>query len=120
VDADAGVLGRALGTRAARLVAFIGFYSYSIYLWHFLVREQFVHHLHSINRSGASAYFLMTGADIALATAVGVLSSNLIEQPFLALRDRLFPSRTPSGAVAPPDASDPTSIKPTDAVALTR
>lgn len=120
VDANAGVLGRALGSPPARVIAFIGFYSYSIYLWHILVREQFVHHLHSIDRYGATAYFLMTAADIALATAVGVLSSKLIERPFLALRDRLFPSRTPAGAVAPQDASDPPSIKPTDAVALTR
>lgn len=102
VDADGDILGRALGSPVGRAIAFIGFYSYSIYLWHILVREQFIGRLHSVQTQGATAYFLLTAADILLATVAGVISARLIELPFLALRDRLFPSYTPAGPVAPP------------------
>lgn len=107
VDAETGLLGRALSGPVARVIAFIGFYSYSIYVWHFYVREQFVNHLHSVQTQGATAYFVLTAADILLATIAGVISAKLIELPFLAIRDRLFPSRTPAGPVRKPaSASD--------------
>ena len=100
VDPGPGALGRLLASPVARAVALIGFYSYSIYVWHELAREQLVNHLHSIGRYGATMYVLMTGLDILLATAFGFFSAKLIEQPFLAIRDRIFPSHTPAGPVA--------------------
>jgi peptidoglycan/LPS O-acetylase OafA/YrhL len=100
VDARSGILGRTLASPLARVMALIGFYSYSIYLWHELAREQIVDHLHSIDRYGAMMYFLMTAIDIVLAIALGFISAKLIEQPFLMLRDRIFPSHTPAGPVA--------------------
>ena len=100
VDARDDVLGRLLASPLARAVAFIGFYSYSIYLWHDLAREQIIDHLHSIERYGTFAFIWTTAADILLATALGLISAMLIERPFLWLRDRLFPSHTPAGPVA--------------------
>lgn len=99
VDAREGVLGRLLASPLARAVAFIGFYSYSIYLWHDLAREQIIDHLHSIERYGTLAYIWTTAADVLLATALGLMSAMLVERPFLWLRDRLFPSHTPAGPV---------------------
>lgn len=102
VDADTGPLARVLTSRPARAIALIGFFSYSIYLWHLVAREQVLYRLHAWGRHGAAAYLLMTGADIALAILFGVISALLIEQPFLWLRNRLFPSRTPAGPVMHP------------------
>lgn len=107
VDAESGLVGRALAGPAGRVLAYIGFYSYSIYLWHMVAREQVLHYLHSYDAHGAGAYFLMTAADIAIATALGVISAKLVEQPFLALRDRVFPSRTPAGPVRKPVVPSP-------------
>lgn len=100
VDAHKGVLGRVFASVPARLVAFIGFYSYSIYLWHIFAREQIIDHFHTITRYGAGAYFVATGADMLLAIVFGFISAKLIEQPFLWIRDRIFPSHTPAGPVA--------------------
>lgn len=100
VDADSGLLGRALTSLPARGIALIGFFSYSIYLWHLAAREQVLYRLHSWDRHGAAAYLLTTGADIALAIVFGVISAMVVEQPFLWLRNRVFPSRTPAGPVA--------------------
>ncbi|HEY2586845.1 MAG TPA: acyltransferase [Tepidisphaeraceae bacterium] len=119
VDAEAGLLGRVLGGPVGRVLAFIGFYSYSIYLWHWAAREKVLQYLHSAEAHGAGAYFLMTAADIAIATAFGVISAKLVEQPFLALRDRIFPSRTPAGPVQK-TAGTPLPPQPEDSDASDR
>jgi peptidoglycan/LPS O-acetylase OafA/YrhL len=68
----------------ARLLARIGYHSYSIYLWHaplaFLVFRNSPH----------LVYFLVY---LAVCVVLGVVMSKLIERPSLALRDKLFPSR---------------------------
>lgn len=68
----------------ARIVAFIGFYSYSIYVWHTDVRE-------FLPKSLPWPSFMLYFA--ALSIAVGVFLGAVIEFPCLRLRDRLFPSR---------------------------
>ena len=94
VDAEAGPLGWALTSRLARLLGFVGFFSYSIYLWHLIARDEVLHYLNSWERHGTAAFLLMTAAHFALSIALGLISAVLIEQPFLSLRNRLFPSRT--------------------------
>jgi peptidoglycan/LPS O-acetylase OafA/YrhL len=71
-----------------RFVAWIGRYSYSIYLWHLggLALSYFV-----LGKSfaGLPAYFLS-------AITLGVITAKLIELPLLRIRERLFPTRAPA------------------------
>jgi peptidoglycan/LPS O-acetylase OafA/YrhL len=97
VDATTGPLGWMLTGRMARGVGFVGLFSYSIYLWHFLARDVVLDRMHSMEQTGAGAFFLTTAAHLALSVALGVTSAKLVEQPFLALRDRMFPGRRPLG-----------------------
>src|SRR5437667_1425759 len=80
---------------ASRALAWVGLYSYSIYVWH-VVAMLFLPRLP--NRwFRFPVYF-------AIAVGFGVLMAKLIEVPTLALRDRLFPSRQPN-AGGPPESS---------------
>jgi peptidoglycan/LPS O-acetylase OafA/YrhL len=85
------------------ILARIGFYSYSIYLWHWMV----IYYLRPYFR-----YKCMTTgspiawnsvmerwqwlASVALSILVGIAMAVVIEQPVLRFRDRWFPSRTRS------------------------
>ncbi|HSU69689.1 MAG TPA: acyltransferase, partial [Tepidisphaeraceae bacterium] len=44
LGAEHDVVGGALRSRTARLIAFVGFYSYSIYLWHVVVFRNLIHY----------------------------------------------------------------------------
>lgn len=69
-------------------LAWIGLYSYSIYLWHIPVNRMFLPFLLPRNVDPLqllAAYFLAS-------VAVGVLAAWIVEMPFLRLRDRWFPS----------------------------
>ncbi len=67
-------------------IAFIGFYSYTIYLWH-IPAEGIINRLnmyYEYNIAFAfSIYFIIS-------VLAGVLSSKLIEQPFLKLREKYY------------------------------
>jgi peptidoglycan/LPS O-acetylase OafA/YrhL len=72
-----------------KLVAWIGLYSYGIYLWHLSVREPIARlaaHLPLSIRWGA----LLCGQYVT-AIALGVVMTKLVEFPMLRLRDRVFP-----------------------------
>jgi peptidoglycan/LPS O-acetylase OafA/YrhL len=82
-------------------LARIGFYSYSIYLWHWLV----IYYLRAYVRYECVTFgspFQWSDAMetwqwpacIVLSIVVGIATSIVIEQPGLRLRDRWFPSRT--------------------------
>ncbi|MGA7770575.1 MAG: acyltransferase [Candidatus Sulfotelmatobacter sp.] len=83
------------------LLARIGFYSYSIYLWHWII----IFYLRPYVRSKC----ITTGSPVAwssvmetwqwllcvaLSIIVGIAMAVVVEQPVLRLRDRWFPSRT--------------------------
>lgn len=94
---DAGWMGRLLGSRLARLVAFIGYYSYSIYLWHM---DLAVYRMSGLLKHGmfvrlpqSASWLLATPLYACMAIVIGVLLGILIERPSLALRNRLFPAR---------------------------
>jgi peptidoglycan/LPS O-acetylase OafA/YrhL len=77
---------------AFRPLAMVGYYSYSIYLWHIpihriLLPMVFPRKLDPLMHLGI--YFAAT-------IAVGILLSFLIEIPALRFRDRMFPERDPS------------------------
>ena len=94
VDARTGPLGWALTGRMARVLGFIGFFSYSIYLWHLFARDLVLDRMHSMEQTGAGAFVLTTSMHVALSIAFGVISAKVVEQPFLRLRDLVFPPRT--------------------------
>jgi len=74
---------------AWRPLAFLGAYSYSIYLWHLPVRFFGLSWLprDADPLTRAAAY-------LALSVVVGIVAAWLVERPFLALRDRFFPTRS--------------------------
>jgi peptidoglycan/LPS O-acetylase OafA/YrhL len=80
---------------AGRALAWIGFYSYSIYLWHWAVMRLLL----TPSRATAAQcppelwYTGWTAAQVLLSVALGVVGGRLVELPFLRLRDRLAPPR---------------------------
>ena len=82
----AAVNSKASKNLLARALAGIGYYSYSIYLWHAVPNYLFFPELHlSLIRF---AIYVIS------AIALGIAMAMLIERPFLVLRDRWFRSRT--------------------------
>jgi peptidoglycan/LPS O-acetylase OafA/YrhL len=97
-------------------LARIGFYSYSIYLWHWLV----IYYLRAYVRYQCVTFgspfewsdvmeTWQWPACVVLSIVVGVATSMVIEQPALRLRDRWFPSRTRVPAAGPEAALNPSS-----------
>jgi peptidoglycan/LPS O-acetylase OafA/YrhL len=78
-----------LPARVLGPLARVGFYSYSIYLWHAMISGLAAHYLPE--RIGWPA---TTGAYILGSIAIGVLAAKLVELPFLRLRERVLPSAT--------------------------
>src|SRR5262249_9079429 len=92
-----GWLGKCLTSFPARAVAFVGYYSYSIYLWHFnplrFMTDQWVYDRLGTGLSGEPRWLATTVISVAATVLVGVVMARLIEQPFLRLRERFFPAR---------------------------
>ncbi len=105
------IVGKCLASPVGRAFAFIGVYSYPIYLWHvdcgklplvYLTEHGFLHGMQPSLR-----YMIVMTIYVVVATLVGIVMGRLVEQPALKLRDRLFPSAaspikspTPSGTAA--------------------
>lgn len=70
--------------------AYIGMYSYSIYLFH-------IHFLYLSVRLFERNSFLFYSSYIVFALVGGILVSKAIEYPFLKIRERLFPSKSLQG-----------------------
>ena len=83
-----------------RLVAWIGLYSYGIYLWHMSVINLVQLHLHHL--PGALEQTVIAIGQIGL----GFAMSNAVEFPALKLRDRLFPRRVDSPVGEPAELVD--------------
>jgi peptidoglycan/LPS O-acetylase OafA/YrhL len=87
-----------------KLMAAVGYFSYSIYLWHLDLAWQPLRWLsrHALPglKTGAGAWLITMIIYTVLAVITGAIMARIIEMPVLRLRDRLFPSR--SRAVAPP------------------
>ena len=93
-----GWLGRLLGGRVAQAVAFLGYFSYPIYLFHIdFVREPLLILWASPPVSllpDPLRWVYITGAFLVMSWLLGVFFYRLVETPTLALRERWFPSRT--------------------------
>ncbi len=92
-----GYFGKWFEGYSARILAFVGFFSYPIYLWHLdaVLPLKFLLNRFSLMEMPREirwiSIFLIY---VILAMAVGITFGILLEKPSLAVRDRLFPSRT--------------------------
>jgi peptidoglycan/LPS O-acetylase OafA/YrhL len=82
-----------------RWIARMGFFSYGIYLWHIDLAQVPMKKaglfVAGLGLPDTLVWLALTSIYVALAFLVGAVMSRLIEIPFLALRDRLFPSKLP-------------------------
>jgi peptidoglycan/LPS O-acetylase OafA/YrhL len=97
---DFGQMGRC-GSVVASGMAWIGLYSYTIYLWHVTVmgilgREIGLRILQGQATPSTAAWLVIAVAVCAGAVAAGFVASKIVEWPVLRLRDRWFPSRLSS------------------------
>jgi peptidoglycan/LPS O-acetylase OafA/YrhL len=76
-----------------RPLAFVGRYSYSIYLWHMAV-YLWLGNVLSRELTSVSAWLFSLAVHLLGAVAVGLVTSMIVESPTLKLRDRMFPSRS--------------------------
>lgn len=92
-----GTLGKWLESRTAQGLAYIGTFSYSIYIWHL----DFV--MHPIQKMCFDGWLrglpptvrwpVVMGVYWVAAIGLGIVMAKVIERPALALRNRLFPAR---------------------------
>jgi peptidoglycan/LPS O-acetylase OafA/YrhL len=98
-----------LAVPVASLVAWIGFYSYGIYLWHVTVfgilEREVVGRLNGLTVSNEVTWLVSVIALGAGAVLVGAAATRVIEVPVLQVRDRIFPSKT-AGLPTGPGSSD--------------
>ena len=84
--------------------AYIGFYSYAIYLWHIdLARDRVLHWVYTgkFNRFHTGTRWLLAFiAFCIVATVVGIVMNRIIEAPVLAFRDRFFPQKSTISAAS--------------------
>lgn len=96
-----GWLGWIIATPVARALAFMGVFSYAIYLWRYdLAQQPFEYLMHTagvqrlIHHLPGPIYFgLFTLIYLTWCTLAGVLVTKLVEGPALRVRDWLFPAR---------------------------
>jgi peptidoglycan/LPS O-acetylase OafA/YrhL len=86
----------ATGSRTVAWIGRIGFYSYSIYLWHIDVRHIALAHV------APSHYWQMWAVYNVGSIGLGIVMARVVEIPVLYLRDRFFPAE--AAAVTPPQS----------------
>ncbi len=84
-----------------RILAFIGAYSYSIYLWHMPFKAWLW--LGLARFFGVESYTGRAGLFVCGSIVFGIVMGKVVEYPVLRLRDKFFPSR--SGALGPDGSS---------------
>ena len=80
---------RAWPTRA---IMFVGTYSYTIYLWHVTPVRFWVAQNLFLSLAETPRWVVLTSLHVIMSVFLGWLASQLIEIPFLRLRDRLYPA----------------------------
>jgi peptidoglycan/LPS O-acetylase OafA/YrhL len=88
--------GGVVAHRWYRVVAWIGVYSYGIYLWHSVALEpgrRLIALIQVAQMPSLLGWAIVLLGQLVLACAVGYVMTQLVEWPALKLRDRLFPVR---------------------------
>jgi peptidoglycan/LPS O-acetylase OafA/YrhL len=80
-------------------ISFVGYHSYSIYLWHMFVRTYFLIALRQW--FGQLPYAAETIFYFGSCVVLGVAMSKIVEKPALAIRERLFPARSRKPLASP-------------------
>lgn len=94
-----------VGRRVGNAFAYVGMYSYSIYLWHVAI----VAHVLGVILAVAPVHpggALQTVLYVALSIGMGILMARIVEFPALAVRNRLFPSASGAAAVVQAPATE--------------
>ncbi|HLJ53923.1 MAG TPA: acyltransferase [Chthonomonadaceae bacterium] len=88
--------GRKAAPAAARLVAWVGYYSYTIYLWMAFGGVRPVEALMARlpHMPGAAAWCLAMAIYLPLAVGAGVAAGRIVDGPVQSLRNRLYPARS--------------------------
>jgi peptidoglycan/LPS O-acetylase OafA/YrhL len=100
------------GRRVGNAFAYVGMYSYSIYLWHVAIVAHVLGAILAVapvHPGGA----LQTVLYVALSIGMGILMARIVEFPALAVRNRLFPSASGAAAVVQATATE-TTTEPAD------
>ena len=110
-----------LARHVGNVFAYVGTYSYSIYLWHVAI----VAHVLGVILAVAPVHLvpaLQTALYVALSIGTGILMARIAEFPALALRNRLFPSASGATAMGPTSETpaDSAGVSEPEAVALCR
>lgn len=91
--------------KLSEALAFVGMYSYSIYLWHFAVLIYGTNILKALSSVPLSPAVL-TWIYVAVSIPFGIVMARLIEFPVLRLRDKLFPRVSQPVKTAPVEITD--------------
>jgi peptidoglycan/LPS O-acetylase OafA/YrhL len=83
--------GKIIGNTGFNIITKIGFYSYSIYLWHLMIKS-IMYNLLWLQGNTLNGYIVFV-LYIVLTIGFGILLGKTIEIPFLKLRDRYFPKK---------------------------
>jgi peptidoglycan/LPS O-acetylase OafA/YrhL len=86
-----------------RFIAWIGLYSYGIYLWHISMDSAIVAVANRLPRRWSEAWTIV--AEPCLGIALGMLMTKVVEFPMLRLRDRWFPRKVESAVEDTPAES---------------
>lgn len=95
--------GRLRETLPYRWVAWVGLYSYGIYLWHTIAREPgkiFISTALAHGVPPVATWALAVVLQFAIAICAGYVTTRVVEFPFLRLRDAIFPDRRSATAPA--------------------
>lgn len=96
--------GRLRDTLPYRWVAWVGLYSYGIYLWHTIAREPgkiFINTALAYGVPPVTTWAMAVVLQFAIAICAGYLTTRAVEFPFLRLRDAVFPDHRASVAATP-------------------
>ncbi len=86
-------------------LAFVGVYSYSIYLWHVPVQIVGTNTLNALSPVPLSPA-LLTWIYVAVSIPFGILMARLVEFPVLRFRDKLFPRVSQPDRLTPVEITD--------------